>query len=201
MGAVSREHVSRRLATGARISAPSLGTPEQVIAYYAGGGGVDLRRNSARTRRRHWRNDLLVGWIIDVPAQLLDRCCWRRPKAPRHRRGSAPSRATTGRLVSLDREIIENWNPPQGAWAPFRATIRRNHHLAVGAGVSVNRTALQRRLPRGIRLPRQRWTGSVIPLPRATGLEEANDYVGKGSRVDPSGHSGGRPTPARRTST
>jgi glutamate synthase (NADPH/NADH) large chain/glutamate synthase (ferredoxin) len=173
------------------------GTPEQVIAYFtlvAEEVRAILASLGARTLEEViGRNDLLVRVEHpDVPrAQLLDLSMLLAPPkgATTVTRKRTEARNNRPGLVSLDREIIEELTPYLESGLPFSSHYPiRNHHLAVGAGVSgeIARRFGDAGLPEGrIRL---RFTGSAGQsfgafLSKGVHLElegEANDYVGKG---------------------
>ncbi len=121
------------------------GTPEQVIAYFtlvAEEVRAILASLGARTLEEViGRNDLLVRVDHpDVPrAQLLDLSMLLAPPkgAPSVTRKRTEARNNRPGLVSLDREIIEELAPYLESGLPFSSHYPiRNHHLAVGAGVS-----------------------------------------------------------------
>ncbi len=173
------------------------GTPEQVIAYFtlvAEEVRAILASLGARTLDEViGRNDLLVRVDHpDVPrAQLLDLSMLLAPPkgATTVTRKCTEARNNRPGLVSLDREIIEEMAPYLESGLPFSSHYPiRNHHLAVGGGVSgeIARRFGDAGLPEGrVRL---RFTGSAGQsfgafVTKGVHLElegEANDYVGKG---------------------
>jgi glutamate synthase (NADPH/NADH) large chain/glutamate synthase (ferredoxin) len=173
------------------------GTPEQVIAYFTL-VAEEVRRILAHLGARSLdeiigRNDLLAR--VDHPevprAALLDLGML---LAPPKGSAGAPRRRTELRnnrpgVISLDREILEELEPYLESGLPFSSHYPvRNHHLAVGAGIS---GAIARRLgdaglPAGrVRLRFSGSAGQSFGAFTIGGVHldlegEANDYVGKG---------------------
>ena len=173
------------------------GTPEQVIAYFTL-VAEEVRQILAHLGARTLdeiigRNDLLVR--VDHPevprAALLDlSMLLAPPKGPANTaRRRTEARNNRPGVISLDREIIEELEPYLESGLPFSSHYPiRNHHLAVGAGVSgeIARRLGDAGLPHGrVRL---RFTGSAGQsfgafIVKGVHLDlegEANDYVGKG---------------------
>jgi len=173
------------------------GTPEQVIAYFTL-VAEEVRQILAHLGARSLdevvgRNDLLVR--VDHPevprASLLDlSMLLAPPKGPANTaRRRTEARNNRPGVISLDREILEELDPYLESELPFSSHYPiRNHHLAVGAGVSgeIARRLGDAGLPHGrVKL---RFTGSAGQSFGAFTVKgvhldlegEANDYVGKG---------------------
>ncbi|MDX2193839.1 MAG: glutamate synthase large subunit [Gemmatimonadales bacterium] len=172
------------------------GTPEQVVAYFQLVAEQVRQLLSALGVRRLeeivGRTDLLMrAERPDVPrAQMLDLGMMLQPPpgplVPRRR--TEPRNDRPG-VQSLDREILRELGPYVDQGQPFSGEYAvRNHHLAVGAGISgavAERWGDAGLKPGTIRLGFRGAAGQSFGafLIRGVRLElegEANDYVGKG---------------------